>query len=80
MNEPFRCVKSSPFPSGLADMFNSVSLWVSAISFAMRRARLEVLMPTGVLADTCEECSEIFLFTKESGLSLMLGLSAVYDR
>lgn len=41
MNEPLRCVKSSPLPTGLADIFDRLSECISATSFAMRRVRLE---------------------------------------
>lgn len=47
LKEPLRCVRSSPFPNGLADMFESESVWISAISFAIRRARLEDMAEEG---------------------------------
>ncbi len=41
LKEPLRCVKSSPFPTGSAFIFERLSEWMSATSFAMRRVRLD---------------------------------------
>ena len=41
LKEPLRCVRSSPFPTGSAFIFERLSEWISATSFAMRRVRLD---------------------------------------
>jgi hypothetical protein len=40
-NCPLRCVRSSPFPAGSTTILESWSFWMSAISLAIRRVRLE---------------------------------------
>jgi hypothetical protein len=43
-NWPRRCVRSSPFPAGSTLICESLSFWMSAISLAIRLARLEAMV------------------------------------
>lgn len=44
LKEPFRCVRSSPSPTGFAEIFESVSWCRSAISLAIRRVRFVAMV------------------------------------